>query len=78
MKHGSMKNELPRWCNGLRARLECGRSWVLAQIGQTEDYKLGICCFSAEHGAFRRKSKGWLASNPDNVSEWGDMSIRGL
>jgi hypothetical protein len=27
---------------------------------------------------FRKKSKDWLARNHDNVSEWGDMSIRGL
>ena len=27
--------------------------------------------------ALRRKSKDWLARNQDNVSEWGDMSIRG-
>jgi hypothetical protein len=24
---------------------------------QTKDYKIGICCFSAKHAAFRRKSK---------------------
>ena len=46
--------------------------------GQTKDYKIGICCFSAKHAALRRKSKDWLARNQDNVSEWGDMSIRGL
>jgi hypothetical protein len=46
--------------------------------GQTKDYKIGICCFSANHGAIRRKSKDWLARNQDNASEWGDMSIRGL
>jgi hypothetical protein len=29
--------------------------------GQTKDYKIGICFFSAKHAAFRRKSKdGWL------------------
>ena len=43
--------------------------------GQTDDYKIGICCFSAKHAALRRKSKDWLAQNQDNVSEWGDMSI---
>jgi hypothetical protein len=43
--------------------------------GQTKDYKIGICCFSAKHAALRRKSKDWLAWNQDNVSEWGDMSI---
>ena len=26
----------------------------------------------------RRKSKDWLARNQDNVSEWGNTSIRGL
>jgi hypothetical protein len=46
--------------------------------GQTKDYKIGICCFFVEHAALRKKSKNWLARNQDNVSEWGDMSIRGL
>ena len=45
---------------------------------QTIDYEIGICCFSAEHTALRKKSKDWLARNQDNMSEWGDMSIRGL
>jgi hypothetical protein len=46
--------------------------------GQTNDYKLGICFLSAKHAALRRKSKDWLDRNQDNVSEWSDMSIRGL
>jgi hypothetical protein len=46
--------------------------------GQTKDHKIGICCFSARHAALRRKSKDWLAWNQDDVSEWGDMSIRRL
>ena len=46
--------------------------------GQTKDYKIGICCFSAKHTALRRKSKDWLAGNHDNVSEWGDMLTHGL
>jgi hypothetical protein len=33
---------------------------------------------ASPHAALRRKSKDWLAWNQDNVSEWGDMSIRGL
>ena len=41
------------------------------QSGQTKDYKIGICCFSA---ASRSKSKDWLAQNQNNVSEWRDMS----
>ena len=48
------------------------------RLGQTNNYKIGICCFSAKHAALRRKSKDWLAWNQDNVSEWGDMSICGL
>jgi hypothetical protein len=46
--------------------------------GQTKDNKIGICCFSAKHAALRRKSKYWLGRNQNNVSEWSDMSIRGL
>ena len=40
--------------------------------GQTKDYKIGICCFSAKHAALKRKSKDWLARNQSNVSwvEW--------
>ena len=46
--------------------------------GQIKDYKIGICCFSAKHAALKRKSKDWLDRNQDNVSEWSDMSTRGL
>ena len=46
--------------------------------GQTKDYKIGICCFFAKHEALRRKSKDWLARNQNNVSEWSDISTRGL
>ena len=48
------------------------------QSGQTKDYKIGICCFSAKHAALRRKSNDWLARNQNNVSEWSDISTRGL
>ena len=46
--------------------------------GQTKDYKIGICCFSAKHAALRRKSKHLLARNQNDVSEWSVMSTRGL
>ena len=46
--------------------------------GQTKDYKIGICCFSAKHTALRRKSKDGLARNQDNVSEWDYMFTPGL
>jgi hypothetical protein len=29
--------------------------------GQTKDYKIGICCFSATYAVLRSKSKDWLA-----------------
>ena len=44
--------------------------------GQTKDYKIEICCFSAKHVALRRKSKNWLARNQNNVSEWYEMSLK--
>ena len=46
--------------------------------GQTKDYEIGICCFSAKHAALRRKSKDWLARNQNNVSERSNMSTRRL
>jgi len=54
-------------------------SWFEAWSGQTKDYKIGMCCFFfVKHAVLRRKNKDWLARNHNNVSEWGDMSIRGL
>ena len=38
------------------------------RLGQTKDYNIGICCFSAKHAAIRRKSKDGLVQNQDNVS----------
>ena len=46
--------------------------------GQAKGSKISICCFSAKHSAFRRKSKDWLAANQDNVSEWSNISTRRL
>ena len=43
--------------------------------GQTKDYKIDMCCLSANPAALRRKNKDWFARNQDDVSEWGDMSI---
>jgi hypothetical protein len=48
------------------------------RLGQTKDYKIGTCCFSAKHAALRRKSKDWLTRNQNNVSDCGDTYIRGL
>ena len=54
-------------------------SWFEPQSGQTKDYKIGICCFSAKHTALRRnKSKVWLAQNQNNLSDWSDRSVHGL
>jgi hypothetical protein len=46
--------------------------------GQTNDYKIGMCCFSSKHPALRKMSKDWLAGNQDNVPKWVDMSTSGL
>ena len=49
----------------------------VSRSGQTKDYKIGICCFSAkQHAALRRKSKDWLDRNQDYVSYWTDISIQ--
>jgi hypothetical protein len=49
-----------------------------ARSGQTKDYEIGMYCFSAKHVALRSKSKERLARNQNDVSEWSDMSTRGL
>jgi hypothetical protein len=46
--------------------------------GQTRCYDIGMCCFSVKHAALKIKCKDWFTRGRDNVSEWGDMSIRGL
>ena len=46
--------------------------------GQTKEYKIGVCCYSAKHAALRRKSKDWLARNQNNVTVWSDISTREL
>ena len=38
------------------------------QSGQTKDYEIGICCFSATHATLRRTSRDWLAQNQNSVS----------
>ena len=44
--------------------------------GYTNNYEIGICCFSTKRAALRSKSKNWLVRNRDNVSEWGDVYPR--
>jgi len=39
-------------------------------VDRIKDHKTGICCFSAEHAALRRKGKDWLDRVHNNVSEW--------
>ena len=48
------------------------------RLSQTKDYRIGICWFSAKHASLRKNNNDWLARNQDNVSDWDDMSIRGL
>ena len=64
--------------DGVMVIMLASSSGFMPRSGQTEDYKIGICCFSAKHTVLRRKTKNWLARNQDNVSEWGEMSVRGL
>ena len=54
----------------ISSAVDCGfEPWS----GQTKDYKIGICCFSAKHAALRRKNKDWLARNQDNLFEFGRL-----
>ena len=42
--------------------------------GQTKDYVIGICCFSAKHAALSTMGKDWLSQNQDNVSDCSALS----
>jgi hypothetical protein len=46
--------------------------------GQAKNYEIDICCFSTNHALLRSESKEWFVGNQDNVSEWSDMSTRGI
>jgi hypothetical protein len=47
--------------------------------GQTKDYEMCICSFSAKHSALRRKSNDWLARNQDICPSGVTLvSFRGL
>jgi hypothetical protein len=46
------------------------------RLGQTKDYQIGSCCFSAKHAALKRKSKDWMARNQDNVSSGKKIIIK--
>ena len=48
------------------------------RTGQTKEYKIGSCYFSAKDASLMKKSKDWMTRNQNNVSEWGDTSTRGL
>lgn len=39
-----------------------------SRSGQTKDYQIVICCFSANHAALQIKRTYWLARNQNNVS----------
>jgi hypothetical protein len=53
--------------------IDCGYE---PRSGQTKEYTIGICCFSAKNVSLRRKSKDWLARNQNNVPQWNDISTR--
>jgi len=44
------------WCNGSRARLSVVNCGFEPRSGQTKDYEIGFCCFSAKYRGLRRKS----------------------
>jgi hypothetical protein len=48
------------------------------RLDQTKDYNICIFRFSAKHAVLRWQNTDWLARNQNNMSEWSDMSTRGL
>ena len=52
--------------NGQRVRRKCGRSVVDPWSGHTNDYRIGMCCFSAKHTQHKgvKAKTGWNYRNP--------------
>ena len=48
------------------------------QVKSPHQYRTHIYQNHLQARSVKEKSKDWLARNLDNVSVWGDMSIRGL
>ena len=47
--------------------------------GQTKDNTNGICCKNYDkHAELRSMRKDGFSRNEDNVSEWSDISTRGM
>ena len=47
------------------------------RLGQTKDYKIGICCFSANYKntVLRNNSKDWLARNQNKENQSGMICL---
>jgi len=41
----------------LACMIEWGRLWVIALVGHTKDYEIGIICFSVNYTALRSKQR---------------------
>ena len=65
------QNELEpyRWRNGSMLTSSAVYHEFGPRSGQSKDYKIGICCFSAKHAALSSNGKDRLAQNQNNVSE---------
>jgi hypothetical protein len=58
--------------------LETDTITMSSRTGRTNQKDYTMCCFFAKHASIRSKSKGWLARNQNNMSEWSHMSTRRL
>jgi len=51
---------------------------VEPRLDHIKEYNISICCFSDKNAVLGSKSKGWWARNHVDISEWTDISTRGL
>ena len=49
-----------------------------SSTGRVKPNTIKLLHVFVKNTALRRKSKDWLARNQNNVSEWSNMSTRGL
>ena len=69
LKNDNPNNVKPHmWCNGQRARLECGRSWVRCPIGSNPRLKKWYLLLLRYARRIKEKEQ-ILSRNQDNVSD---------
>ena len=74
----SLSHKRHQWCNSYVIVSNAVDRGFEPGSGERKDNNIGICWLSTKRESLTRKKKDWLAWIHNNVSKWGEISIRGL